>query len=281
MSEFGKNHTLRVSKQVDFGFYLEGLEHDEVLLPLKYAPPHLEIGDDIDVFIYLDSEDRPIATTEIPYATVGQCAHLKAVDNSKFGTFLDWGLLKDLLVPFKEQRVPMEVGRYYTVVLYLDSSNRIAATSRLSDHLSEVDNEGTFALHEEVDLHIATRSEMGYRAVINGTHLGLVHNSDVFQKPKLGDKLKGYIKSVRDDGRINISLQPTEPEKTMQRRGELTDKILEHLERHEGRSPLTDKSPPDDIYAVYNVSKANYKKALGQLYKAKRITITREQIKLV
>ena len=280
MIEIGKAHMLRVAKQVDFGFYLEGLELGEVLLPIRYAPPELELEDEIAVFIYLDSEDRPIATTLLPKAFVGDVAHLEVVDTSKFGAFLDWGLAKDLLVPFKEQRVPMEKGRSYTVILYIDVTGRIVATSKLSKHLAETANAGEFEDHQEVDLHIASRSEMGYRAVVNGTHLGLLHNKDVYQQPEIGSKVKGYIKTIRDDGRINLSLQSKAPEKRMELRGELTEQILTHLKNHEGSSPLTDKSQPDEIYAVFNVSKSNYKKAIGKLYKEKKITIEKGQIKL-
>lgn len=280
MSEIGKAHMLRVLKQVDFGFYLEGLELGEVLLPLRYAPPHLELEDEIAVFIYHDSEDRPIATTELPKAFVGDVAHLEVVDVGKFGAFLDWGLSKDLLVPFKEQRVPMEKGRSYSVFLYLDVTGRVVGSSKLSRHLPEVDTEGVFTDHQEVDLHIASRSEMGFRAVVNGTHLGLIHNKDVYQKPEIGSKIKGFVKAIREDGRINLSLQSKAPEKRMELRGELTERILTHLKNHEGHSPLTDKSPPEEIYAVFNVSKSNYKKALGQLFKEQKIMIEKDQIKL-
>lgn len=281
MSEIGHTHSLRVSKQVDFGFYLETATLGEVLLPIKYASPNLAVDDIIEVFIYLDSDDRPIATTEVPFAEVGECAYLEVVDVSNIGSFLDWGLSKDLLVPFKEQRVSMEKGRFYSVFIYIDSSNRIAGSSRLNLHLSEMDEDGLFSVHQEVDLLIATRSEMGFRAVINGTHLGLIHNNDIYQLPKLGARVKGYIKSTRDDGRINLSLQPTAPEKQMAVRDELSDRILEYLARHEGWAPLTDKSPPEVIYKAFNVSKANFKKAIGKLYKEKRIVIEKDQIKLV
>jgi hypothetical protein len=280
MSEIGKAHMLRVGKQVDFGYYLDGLELGEILLPIRYAPPRLEVEDEIAVFVYLDSEDRPIATTELPKAFVGDVAHLEVIDESKFGAFLDMGLAKDLLVPFKEQRVPMEKGRFYSVILYLDVTGRITATSKLSKHLPETAQPGEFSNHQEVDLHIASRSEMGYRAVINGTHLGLLHNKDVYQQPEIGSKIKGYIKTIRDDGRINLSLQSKDPEMRMELRGELTEQILEHLKNHEGHSPLTDKSPPDEIYAVFNVSKSNFKKALGKLYREKRIILEKNGIKL-
>ena len=280
MAEIGKIQELQVLKQVDFGFYLDGEELGELLLPIRYAPEDLEEGPFLEVFIYLDSDDRPICTTEVPFVTIGQVAHLKTVDTSQFGAFLDWGLSKDLLVPFKEQRVPMEIGRYYTVILYIDKTGRIAATSRLSDHLIEEDHDKVFNLHEEVDLHIASRSDMGFRAVINGTHLGLIHNIDIFQKPAIGDKCKGFIKSITKERRINLSLQNMAPEMRMELRGDLVDQILGHLKDNDGTSTLTDKSAPDEIYSVFNVSKSNYKKAVGQLYKAGKINLKPGIIKL-
>jgi predicted RNA-binding protein (virulence factor B family) len=280
MIEIGKIHALKVVKQVDFGFYLDGEDLGEILLPIRYAPPELAPDDVLEVFLYLDSDDRPIATTEVPNATVGECAHLKVIDQSKFGAFLDWGLSKDLLVPLKEQRVPMQTGKSYTVILYLDKTGRIAATARLSDHLAEEDTDKIFNLYQEVNLHIVSRSDMGFRAVVNGTHLGLIHNSDVYKMFNLGEKVVGYIKSITEAGRINLILQDPSPERRMDLRGDLSELIIKHLKGNEGHSNITDKSPPGMIYEAYNVSKSNYKKAIGQLYKDKRIRIEKDHIKL-
>ncbi len=278
MLEIGKTHTLKVTKHVDFGVYLEGDDLEEILLPERYLPADEDVWDTgqfLSVFIYLDSEDRPIATTETPLAEVGDCACLTVVGKSEFGAFLDWGLMKDLLVPFKEQRVPMEVGRSYVVYLYLDVTGRIAASSLLSRHLSEI-NDGTFSTGQEVDLMIGSRSDLGYKAVINGSHLGLIHNNEIVRPIAIGDKFKGYIGDAREDGRLNITLQKP----SLEMRGELADIILAYLKDNGGQCRLTDKSPPDDIYATFHVSKSNYKKALGKLYKARTIKLEDGQITL-
>ena len=279
MIDIGKTHSLKVLKHVDFGIYLEGDTLEEILLPERYLPDDIaswEIGAFLDVFIYLDSEDRPIATTEIPLAEIGDCASLTVVEKSEFGSFLDWGLMKDLLAPFKEQRIPMEVGRSYVVYLYLDVTGRIAATSLLSKHLAE-QNEEEFNVGEEVDLLIASRSDLGYKAVINGSHLGLIHNNEVVRPIAVGDKFKGYIGELREDGRINLTLQKAAGEL----RGELAEKIIAYLLNNGGSSNLTDKSPPTEINAVFHVSKSNYKKALGKLYKARKISIDNGRITLL
>lgn len=275
MLEIGKTHTLVVLKHVDFGVYLgqnlddEGQE--EILLPERYLPDDTaawEVGEKLSVFLYLDSEDRPIATTEIPFAEVGDCAYLPVLEKSPFGSFLDWGLMKDLLVPFKEQRVPMEIGRSYVVYLYLDVTGRIAASSNLSKFLNE-QNEGVFQSMQEVSLMIASRSELGYKTIINGTHLGLIHNNEIVRPLKMGDMIKGYIGETRDDGRINLTLQ----KKSNTVRHELAEQILDYLEENGGVINLTDKSSPEDINAVFHVSKSNYKKALGKLYKKRAIVM--------
>lgn len=271
MLEIGKTHTLKVTKHVDFGIYLDGDDLEEILLPERYLPEDedaWDIGQSLSVFIYLDSEDRPIATTEIPLAEVGDCACLTVVGKSEFGAFLDWGLMKDLLVPFKEQRVPMEVARAYVVYLYLDVTGRIAASSRLGRYLNE-HNEGVFQAGQEVDLLIASRSDLGYKAVINGNHIGLIHNNEIVRPITIGDKFKGYIGEAREDGRLNITLQKP----SLEMRGELADIIIAYLKDNGGQSRLTDKSPPEDIYATFHVSKSNYKKALGKLYKARKVIL--------
>jgi len=279
MIEIGKTHSLKVTKHVDFGVYLEGDDLEEILLPERYLPEDegaWDIGQFLTVFLYLDSEDRPIATTETPLAEVGDCACLTVVGKSEFGAFLDWGLMKDLLVPFKEQRVPMEVSRSYVVYLYLDVTGRIAASSLLSRHLSEVNN-GVFSTGQEIDLMIGSRSDLGYKAIINGSHLGLIHNNEIVRPIAIGDEFKGYIGEAREDGRLNITLQKP----SLEMRGELADIIIAYLKDNGGQSRLTDKSPPEDIYAIFHVSKSNFKKALGKLYKARKIMLEDGQIILI
>ncbi|MGB1539893.1 MAG: CvfB family protein [Rickettsiales bacterium] len=277
MLAIGNTNRLTVVKQLDFGFYLDGGVLGEILLPNRYAPSGCSAGDALDVFIYYDSEDRLIATTETPLAEVGQCAFMKVKDKGRFGVFLDWGLSKDLLVPFAEQRVPMEVGKSYVVYVFLDTTGRIAASSRLNRFLEEEDF-ADFDTGQEVQLLVASRSDLGVKAVIDGTHLGLIHKNDLFKPVHMGDCLTGYIKTIReDDDRIGLTLQPP----GAKGRDALSEAILRHLKENGGTSALTDKSPPDAIYKAFSVSKANYKKALGRLYKEKQITIAKDKIALV
>ena len=272
----GLINTLQVIKLVDFGIYLDGGEFDEVLLPKRYVPDQLAIGDNIDVFIYSDSDDRLIATTETPLAMVGECAWLKVKDVNRVGAFLDWGLPKDLLVPYNEQYTVMEVGNYYPVCILLDNeSNRIVASSKLYQFLEE--QAESFTPQQAVDLLIIQRTDLGFKAVINHTHLGLLFHSDVFQNLKMGQKIKGYIKDIRDDGKINLSLQSHAHEV----REELSKIILDYLKQNGGSTTLTDKSPPEEIYEQFQVSKSNYKKALGALYRQRLISIDHQQITLL
>jgi predicted RNA-binding protein (virulence factor B family) len=276
MVELGKTTRLRVIKELPFGLYLDAHELGEILLPKRYIPKGTRVGDQLEVFLYTDSEDLPIATTLRPKAEVGQCAHLRVVSVTGVGAFMDWGLPKDLLVPFSEQRVPMEEGRSYTVYVYLDEqTGRIAASSRLSHFLSETGQR--FVAEQPVDLLICGRTDIGLKAVIDGTHLGMILKNDLLQPIKVGQQVQGYIKGVRDDGRINLKLQPG----GQQGRDELTARILDALKAEGGSLPLTDKSSPEAIFKRFQVSKANYKKALGKLYKARLIRLGREHITLL
>lgn len=277
MIEIGKKNKLIVVKELDFGIYLDGGELGEILMPTRYVPLDVKAGDEIDAFIYMDSEDRLIATTEEPYAEVGECAYLKVLSTGNFGAFMDWGLMKDLLVPFKEQRVPMQIGKSYTVFVFLDITGRIAGSSKLSKFLDEEDFQEEFVEGQMVNLLIASRTDMGYKAVINGTHLGMIHNNDTLQRIRIGEKLPGYIKNIREDGRIDITLQAI----GKKARYSLEKSIVEFLREMGGSSNLTDKSSPDDIYKTFQVSKSNYKRALGKLYKEEKISIEKNVVKLL
>ncbi|MDB2415020.1 type I-B CRISPR-associated protein Cas8b1/Cst1 [Rickettsiales bacterium] len=277
MVEIGKTSILPVIRQVDFGYYLDGDDLGEILIPKRYVPEKCKEGDELEVFIYLDSEDRLIATTEIPYVEVGKSAHLKVVSEGKFGAFLDWGLPKDLLVPFKEQRVPMLAGKSYTVFLYIDSTNRIAASSRLSSFLKEYDDENKFIEEQQVTLQIVSRSNIGYKAIINDTHLGVIHNNCILQPIEIGQTIDGYIKKIRKDGLIDLTLIAAGQEAT----NSLTDNILEFIKAEGGSTNLTDKSSPEDIFMAFNISKSRYKKALGKLYKERKIIIDKDLITLL
>ena len=276
MAFLGRYNKLRIIKRADIGAFLDGDQFGDILLPRKYAPESMRIGDEVEVFLYNDSEDRVIATTLKPKAQVGECAYLKVISTGRFGAFLDWGLPKDLLVPHSEQQKPMQKGYSYTVYLFVDEeTQRIAASTKLEQHLS-IDVSG-FKPQQEVDLMIYGKSDLGFKAVINGTHLGQLFSGETFQRLHFGEQLKGFIRQVRVDGKIDLMLQlPSELT-----RDNLSDTIIEHLRQNDGISTLTDKSPPDDIYQTFGVSKASYKKALGQLYKQRRIAIEKHQITLL
>lgn len=276
MLEIGRINTLQVYKQVTFGLYLDGGEAGEILLPKRYVPEGTQVQDWLDVFIYLDSEDRLIATTEKPKVMVDECAYLKVVSVTPVGAFLDWGLPKDLLVPFNEQDRPMEVGRSYVVVVAVDdATNRIIGSSRLYDYLDEEADED-IQVGQQVELLIAGQTDLGYKAVINHDYLGLIFRNEVFRDLKPGTETNGFVKQIREDGKIDLRLD--ESKRTTVEL--LEDKILQHLADNYGVSQLTDKSPPDAIYRSYSVSKANYKRALSSLYKQRKILITHEQISL-
>ncbi len=276
MAQVGKFNKLQVVKEVDFGVYLDGGELDTILLPKRYVPKDCEIGDWIDVFLYFDSEDLLIATTETPKVQVGQCELLKVIDINNAGAFMDWGLPKDLLVPYSEQHKPMEVGYSYVVYVFYDhDSDRIAASTRLQDHLAE---ESVWVKPKQaVSLLIAGRTELGYKAVIDNRYLGLIFRGDAFRPLKIGERLGGFIKSIRPDGKIDLLISQA----TLQGDHALGEDIIRHLKTSGGVSLLTDKSDPDDIYRTFKVSKKKYKQALGTLYKSKRILLAPDKITLI
>jgi hypothetical protein len=276
MVEIGKMNNLQVVKSLDHGIYLDGGDLGEILMPSRYVPESCEVGDSLEVFIYLDSADLLLATTETPYVMVGECAYLKVVDVNQAGAFMDWGLPKDLLVPYGEQISPLKIGQSYTVLAYLDeNTNRIAATQKLDSHLSE--EAQYFKPGQAVDILIFGKTELGYKAVVNNTHIGLIYKNEVFQTLTHGEKLKGFIKAIREDRKIDLCLQL--PGKDA--REDLKTRILDHLQKNDGESNLTDKSSPEDIYQCFAVSKKNYKKAIGTLYKKRLIRIEEDKIKLV
>lgn len=274
--EIGKIYALEVLKEVDFGVYLDAKGLGEVLLPKRYVPKNTSVGDVLEVFLYTDSEDRPIATTQEPYVIVDECACLKVVDVNHAGAFLDWGLQKDLFVPFSEQNGRMEVGKHYVITAYVDTlTNRVVGSAKLDDILCETSV--YFKPKQEVDLLIYDFTDLGYKAVINDTHMGLVYKNEVFQTLKYGQRTKGYIKGIREDKKIDLMLQLPSADT----RDDLMNKIVEHLKANGGTSPLTDKSKPEDIYQTFKVSKANYKRALGRLYKLKTINLGKTEITLL
>lgn len=276
MVQIGNYNELRIVKRVDFGMYLDGAELGEILLPTSQIPPNAEIDQVIEVFIYRDSEDRLIATSKEALAVVNQFAVLKVISVDKIGAWLDWGLEKNLLAPFREQKQDMEAGKYYLVYVYLDQeSQRIVASSKLAKYLDNVPPE--FEEGQEVDLLISNKSDIGYVAIINNAHSGLLYANEVFQPLKRGQKIKGYIKKLREDEKIDLSLQKPGYEKISSQ----SEKIIRLLKIHNGVLPYGDKSSPEVIYEFFQMSKKDFKKALGQLYKQKMVVLEPMKIKLL
>lgn len=276
MLKLGTYNTLKILRDREPGIFLGDDEGNEVLLPNKYVPEEFEIDDEIKVFIYLDSSERVVSTTLEPYATVNSFAYLKCTSVSDIGAFLDWGLEKDLFVPFKEQASKMRTGSWYLVYVYLDEeSNRLVATSKT---LRFLDNSLVLlSSYDEVDLIASHPSPFGWNMIVNQKHLGLVFSDEIFQKITAGDQLKGYVKKVRPDGKIDLTLQKhgfrvIEPN---------AEQILKELKASGGYIDLNDKSNPDDIKEVFQLSKKSFKKAIGSLYKDRKIVIEKDGIRLV
>ena len=277
MIEIGKFSNLDIVKEVDFGVYLsDEYGEEEILLPSKYVSENSKTGDTLKVFIYRDSEDRLIATTEVPLAQADEFAYLKVVSVTRIGAFLDWGLPKDLLVPFREQKQKMINGKSYLVYIYVDEqTDRIVASSKIDRWLDN--RPATYKNGQEVDLLIANKTSLGYNAIIEQSHWGIIFNNDLFQRIKTGQQIKGFIKKVRPDNKIDLALQKPGYEKV----DDLSKMILKKLLENDGALSVTDKSAPEAISEMFGVSKKTYKKALGALYKRKAISIETNAIRLI
>lgn len=274
MPTIGAFNCLKVLKEVSFGVYLDGEDLGEILLPQKQVPANLKIGHSLSVFIYLDSKERPIATLKRPKATLNQFAYLKVVDTNRMGAFVDWGLEKDLLVPLNEQRRPMSVGNSYLVYVKKDAGGRMVASSKLDRFLDKTPL--SYKKGEAVNIVIAEESPLGRKVIVNHAHWGLIFKSDQFKSLTYGKQEKGFIKSVRSDGKIDVSLR----EVGKQRRSTLETAILTALEQNEGYLPLHDKSPAEAISDYFSESKKSFKQAIGHLYKQKLITLEENGIRL-
>ncbi|WP_285425198.1 S1 RNA-binding domain-containing protein [Pseudomonas sp. efr-133-TYG-103a] len=278
MALVGRYNSLQVVKHTNFGLYLDGAQDGEILLPNRYIPKDIPSEDEdwLNVFIYLDSDDKLIATTEKPKVQVGEFASLKVVEVNSIGIFLDWGLPKDLLLPYSEEKRPLKAGDYCVVHVYLDKhTRRITATTRLDRYLDKVP--ANYSVGQEVDLLVAEETAMGFKAIINNKHWGLIHKNEVFKFLRSGKQEKGFIKEVRSDGNISLSLQPVGE----QLASSLTAKILDKLRENKGVLPVSDKSDPQVISNLFGVSKGNFKKAIGALYKQGQIVIHADRIELV
>ena len=276
MIELGKMNELAIVRSSDYGLMLDDGDGGEILLPRRYVPMEWSLGDRLSVFVYRDSEDRITATTQKPKVMVGQFALLRVKSITKIGAFMDWGLPKDLLVPFREQRTPMREEQSYLVHVYLDRvSGRIVASSKLDKFLN--DSRRFFEKGEKVDLMVWQRTDLGYKAIIENECWGMVFHNEVFQPLERGEQLVGYIKQVRPDGRIDLALHAPGFSKVT----DLSGTILDYLKSHDGFMPITDKTPPEIIYELFGMSKKTYKKAIGGLYKKRLIEFTDKGTKLV
>jgi len=276
MAILGKMNPLKVVKTVEFGVYVDGGSDGEILLPTRYVPENCQIGDTLSVFIYTDSEDRLIATTLKPYAMVGEFACLEVQEVNEVGAFLDWGLMKQLLVPFREQHVKMREGGHYPVFIYVDfESKRITASAKLEKFID--DSHPELEANQQVDLMIYKKTDLGWKAIVNQQYSGVLYKNEVFRPLEIGQKLTGFVKQIREDDKIDLILQKPGFEKI----DDFAVRLHELLKEADGFLPLTDKSPVEEIYNRFGISKKTYKKAVGDLYKKHLIVLEEKGIRLV
>ena len=274
MTGIGKINSLEIARRTEQGFYLIDENGNEVLLPNRYITADMNIGDTIDVFVYNDSEDRPIATTETPYAQVGEFALLRVKAVNSIGAFLDWGLMKDLLVPFREQRIRMIAGRSYIVYVYVDDeSKRIVASAKLDKFLDNKIPEYKF--RKKADILVVKRTDLGFKVIVDNLFSGMIYHDEIYQDINIGEHYTAFIKNVRPDGKIDLKLGDRE----VKRVKGLADVIMDYIKANGGSMQITDSSSPEMIRAVFNCSKKDFKKTLGFLYKAKKIIITPSEVK--
>ena len=276
MAAIGERTELSILRDSPVGLFLNaGPELGDVLLPRTESPKEVLLGSKLDVFLYRDSEDRPIATRRFPKVLPGRFAYLEAVQTTNVGTFLDWGLPKDLLLPFREQKEPCEVGRSYVVHVHVDPvTDRIVASRRLSKYFNS--ETAAFTEGQQVDLLLYGKSELGYKAIINHQASGIIYHDTVFRRLHAGEETTGYISKIRDDGKIDLSLYP--PKKDLA--DELEERILRELEERGGFWHICDKSPAEEIYRALGVSKKVFKRATGSLYKQRKIVIGQDGLSL-
>lgn len=274
--ELGKFNQLEVVKEVDFGVYLDGGEEGEILLPTRYVPEDCKIGDILNVFLYLDMDERLIATTLTPFVQVGQFACLEVSWVNQYGAFLNWGLMKDLFVPFREQKMKMQVGRKYVVHAHLDEeSYRIVASAKVERYLSK--DKPEYTAGEEVNILIWQKTDLGFKAIIDNKYNGLLYENEIFSSIETGMEMKAFVKQVREDGKVDLILQKPGFEKV----DDFAKTLLDYIKEQGGRIHLNDKSPAEDIYDTFGVSKKTFKKGVGDLYKKRLIALHEDGIALV
>ena len=273
--ELGKFNQLEVVKEVDFGLYLDGGEEGEILLPTRYVPEGCQVGDMLNVFLYMDIDERLIATTLTPLVQVGQFACLEVAWVNQFGAFLNWGLMKDLFVPFSEQKMKMQVGRKYVIHAHLDDeSYRIVASAKVERYLSK--DIPDYAPGTEVDILIWQKTDLGFKAIIDNKHSGLLYENEIFCTLETGMQMRAFVKQVREDGKVDLILQKPGFEKI----DDFSKTLLDYIKEHGGRIHLNDKSPAEDIYDTFGVSKKTFKKGVGDLYKKRLISLQENGITL-
>lgn len=276
MVKVGKFNKLKIVKDLDFGVYLDGGDDLEILLPARYVPKNVKPGDELDVFIYHDNEGRLIATTLTPLAQVDEFQFMEVKSVNDTGAFLEWGLMKELLVPYKEQKMSMKEGKWYLVYVHLDHvTGRIVASARIDKYLDNTIPDYTF--NQEVDLLVADDTGIGYKVIINNSHWGLIYHSEVFHRLEKGDRIKGYIKEVREDEKIDVSLTPLGYLKI----DGIAKTVYDALKIQNGFIAVHDKSEPEIIYSLFRCSKKAFKQAIGSLYKQKIIDIEPDGIRLI
>lgn len=268
MIKIGKTNNLKVVKKVDFGLYLDGGESGEILLPKRYVDESMEVGEELDVFIYCDSEDRLVATTEKPLIEVGEFGLLKAVEVNRVGAFMEWGLQKDLLVPFREQSQEIRVGGSYVVYAFLDNATkRIVGSTKLNKYVGN--RIPRYSEGDTVDILAVHKTDLGYKVIVDNLFWGMIYNNDLFDPLSPGDRIPAYVKTVREDGKIDVTLRERGGERVFQ----LANRIMGYLRDAGGEMALSDSSSPDEIKAVFQCSKKDFKKSLGYLYKKGKILI--------
>jgi uncharacterized protein len=276
MLEIGKYNDLQVNRQVEFGYYLDAFDYGEVLLPNRYATKDLRVGDTINVIVYLDGEERLIATTERAYALRDEFAFLEVKDVNQFGAYCDWGLKKELFIPFAEQKLRLEVGRKYLVYIFLDDiTERVLGTTKVAKFVDLTPP--LFKEGQTIDAIIWSETDFAYKLIINNSHTGILYKNEVFKKLFIGQKLNVFIKKIREDLKIDLSLTSSE----ITRFDEFSELILTKLKEKNGFLKVTDNSPPELIYEVFGISKKNFKKAVGKLYKERIIMIHDDAIQLM
>ncbi|MCI6120066.1 MAG: S1-like domain-containing RNA-binding protein [Prevotella sp.] len=274
--KLGDYNRLKVVKKVDFGMYLDGSVEGEILLPKRYVPEECKVGDELDVFIYLDQDERPVATTLTPLAKAGDFAYLQVAWINEYGAFLDWGLMKDLFCPFREQKKRMERGQGYIVYVGVDEdSYRMMASAKVEHYLSY--DMPPYSHGDEVELLVWQKTELGFKVIVDNRFAGLVYEDQVFRPLTTGDRMKGFVDRVRPDGKIDVTLQPTGRRNTE----EFSEVLLQYLKDNNGHCDLGDKSPAELIADRFKVSKKTFKKAVGDLYKRRLINISDNGLQLI